>query len=503
MTTARGIVYLVGAGPGDPGLITVRGLRLLRSAEVVVHDRLIPHELLLETRRGAEVIGVGKEPGRHTVPQDGINALLVDRARAGKRVVRLKGGDPFVFGRGFEELTACREAGVDCVVIPGVSSAIAAPAAAGIPLTHRRLIRCFTVLTGKTGEDTGAPEINFEALRGADAVCVMMGRENLREIADGLMRAGRVGSTPAACVEWGTTSHQRVIKGTLAEIADLADREGIEAPIVTVIGAVAAFAESNTRPIGPLVGKRILVTRSAGSSNELVRLLTREGATPILCPLIRIAYPKNVDRFASIAASLGAYDWITFTSVHGVIGFFRFLHLLKLDTRSLNRCKVAAVGPATAAALRKRGLIADVTPAHYTAESLAQTILELDENRPKQVLFPRGNQARPVLMQSLRAQGIAVDDVVVYHTEALRLPDAFATVRERGIDVITFYSPSAVQSWVDQGQGSDGSVVACLGPTTADAARAAGLGVDVTAEPHTAEGLVDALKRFFAAGLRT
>ncbi len=540
MNASRGIVYLVGAGPGDPGLITVRGLRLLRSADVIVHDRLISHELLLEARRGAEIISVGKSPGRHTVPQDGINGLLVERALAGKLVVRLKGGDPFIFGRGFEEMVACKEAGVDCVVIPGVSSAIAAPAAAGIPLTHRNLIRCFAVLTGKTGEDTGAPDINFPALAAIDAICVMMGRENLREIADGLMSAGRDATTPAACVEWGTTSSQRVVKATLGEIAEAADRAGIEAPIVTVIGAVAKFAETNgsiapstgstaklrldraTPDDGrhsaiarPLAGKRVLVTRSRSSSDELARLITSTGATPILCPLIRITYP-NFDALgkspsplpspqegegasSGVLGSLDRYDWITFTSVHGVIGFFRMLRKMELDARSLARCKVAAVGPATAAALLRRGVRADLTPEHYTAETLAKSIIQLGDSRPRRVLFPRGDQARPVLMQALTANGIAVDDVVVYYTRAVSPPSAIEAVFERGIDVITFYSPSAVQSWVDQKLKVIGAVVACLGPTTADAARAAGIIVDVMATPHTAAGLVDSLARFFAA----
>jgi uroporphyrinogen III methyltransferase/synthase len=518
---ARGIVYLVGAGPGDPGLITVRGLRLLQSADVVIHDRLIGVELLLEARRGARIIAVGKSPGRTTVPQEGINDLLLAQARAGKVVVRLKGGDPFIFGRGFEELTACRKAGVDCVVVPGVSSAIAAPASAGIPLTHRNLVRAFAVLTGRTGADTGAPEINYSALAGIDAVCLMMGRENLRDICRDLMHAGKDGATPAACVEWGTTVSQRVVKGTLATIADDADRAKLEAPIVTVLGAVAAFAEANVNePEGtrsasagsvscaaalrpecelPLLGKRILVTRSRASSDALARLLTAAGATPIPCPLIRITYPGDDGSFAQIADSMERYDWVAFTSVHGVIGFFRRLRKTGRDVRSLAGVKVAAVGPATAAALRRRGIRADLVPDTYTAESLACTIVDSGVARPKRVLFPRGDQARPVLMQALRGHGIAVDDVVVYHTKAVSPPAAYATVVESGLDVITFYSPSAVRSWTERKLYGGDAAVACLGPTTADAARAAGLVVDVVAQPHTAEGLVQSLRRFFAA----
>ncbi len=243
MSQDRGVVFLVGAGPGDPGLITVRGLQVLRRADVVVHDRLVGQELLKEVRAGVEIINVGKMPGAQRLSQGWINALLVDRARRGMLVVRLKGGDPFVFGRGYEELTACRRAGIDCVVIPGVSSALAAPAAAGIPVTSRHLGRSLTIVTGSTATESEAPPLDYSALATVDTLVILMGRANLAEITQSLIEAGRSPGTPAACIEQATTPGQRVTVATLASIADAADRDDLRPPVVTVIGAVAAEAQ--------------------------------------------------------------------------------------------------------------------------------------------------------------------------------------------------------------------------------------------------------------------
>ena len=242
MSGKRGMVYLVGAGPGDPGLLTVRGRDLLRQADTVGHDRLLVREMLAEVRADAEVIDVGKGPGCHTAPQDEINALLIDRGRHGRLVVRLKGGDPFVFGRGYEELAACRDAGVDCVVVPGVTSAVAGPAAAGIPVTDRRFVRSLAIITARTSRNSQATVLDFKALACIDTVVVLMGRSKLRDVTEGLIDAGRDPSTPAACIEWATTPKQRVTTGTLGSLADRADCDGLRAPVVTVIGEVAAYA---------------------------------------------------------------------------------------------------------------------------------------------------------------------------------------------------------------------------------------------------------------------
>lgn len=262
MNLARGTVYLVGAGPGDPGLMTVRGLELLRGADVVVHDRLVARETLEEARADAEVLDVGKAPGKHRYSQDWIGAFLVSRAKSGRSVVRLKGGDPFVFGRGFEELTACREAGVPCFVIPGVTSVVAAPAAAGIPLTSRGVVRSVAIITGQVGCESPGPRLNYEALAAMDTIVILMGRANLGKVADRLIANGKARATPAACIERATTSSQRVVRATLGAIASAADRAGLEAPIVTVIGSVAAYASASAEEFWTLVDEASPIQRA-------------------------------------------------------------------------------------------------------------------------------------------------------------------------------------------------------------------------------------------------
>lgn len=496
--SAHGIVYLVGAGPGDPGLITVRGLRLLRQADVVVTDRLVSGKLLRQARTDAEIIFAGKAPGRHTIPQEEINQLLIDRARLGRIVVRLKGGDPFVFGRGFEEAAACCEAGVPCVVVPGVTSAIAAPGAAGIPVTHRNLARTMTIVTAKAGADTDAPPLNFQALAAADTLCVLMGRENLREICASLVDAGRDRETPAACIEWGTTRRQRVVSGTLATIASEADRARITAPIVTIIGETVRCATRAARgSTMPLAGRRIVVTRSRARSREMVRDLWLNGALPISWPLLRIEYPGATPAAREALSAIGSCDWVAFTSVHSVIGFFRLLHTCGLDGRALGASRIATVGPATADALRRRGFRSDLTPKPYAAEAMADALLR-ENPLPRTVFFPHGDVARPVLRERLTARGIDVRELVVYRNRNVPLPTDAAATMEDGVDAVTFYSPSAVERWAASGIPVTDAVVACLGPTTADAARLAGLPVHVVPDDGTTKSMVRALCKHFA-----
>lgn len=498
---AEGMVYLVGAGPGDPGLITVRGLHLLREADVVVTDRLVSAELLKRARADAEIIYVGKAPGRHTMPQEEINRLLIDRARKGRLVVRLKGGDPFVFGRGSEESAACAESGVRCAVVPGVTSAIAAPGAVGIPVTHRNVARAMTIVTAKAGTETDAPPLNFPALAASDTLCILMGRENLREICTSLMGAGRDSDTPAACIERGTTQRQRAVWGTLATIADEADRARIAAPMVTIIGeTVRCAARDANGPAMPLAGRRIVVTRSRSRSRELMRGLALHGAIPISWPLLRIEYPGATAAARESLASLRSCDWIAFTSVHSVIGFFRLLRACGLDGRALGASRIATVGPATADALDRRGFHSDLTSEPFTAEALADALLRANPS-PRSVFFPRGDIARRVLRDRLTARGIDVRELVVYRNLNVSPPvDASATM-EDGVDAVIFYSPSAVERWVANGLSMTDAVVACLGPTTADAARRAGFPVHVVPRDGTTNGMVRALcEHFTAAG---
>lgn len=505
----RGSVSLVGAGPGDPGLITVRGLDLLRNAEVVVFDRLANSELLNQAPANAETIDAGKRPGQHTLTQDEINRVIVDRARAGYRVVRLKGGDPFVYGRGWEELEACRAAGIPCEVVPGVTSAIAAPAAAGVPVTARGIARTFAVVTPQveSGRNTAAAALDYEALARIDTVSVLMGRGVLREVVSGFLSAGRSATTPVAMIQDGTLPTQRVVRGDLASIADRADEAGVQAPAVIVIGDTAGLSQGSPRndpethgALGHstpasrslLQGKRVLVTRPRTASVDLIAALRAQGARVIDCPLIRIAYimPPNA------AAISQRYDWVVFTSLHAVRGLWRVLETRGLDARALAGARVAAVGPKTAAELRAIGVRADLVPAIHRASALIDALAGHDSHGQR-VLFPCGTLARDELRAGLRQRGMTVEELAVYDT----LPEATGVHAQReieqGVDAALFYCPSAVRSAVDAGLCLESSVVACIGPTTAAAVREVGWDPQVVADTHTDTGLLSALRDYY------
>lgn len=493
MVATKGIVYLVGAGPGDPGLMTVRGRELMRRADVVLHDRLIAATLLGEVRRGAEVLDVGKAPGAHRASQDQIHAILVDRAAKGLVVVRLKGGDPFVFGRGCEELAACRAAGIECVVVPGVSSALAAPAAAGVSLTERGVSRCFVVVTAETA--TGDEPVDFARLVGVDTLVVMMGRERLTEIARSLIHAGRDPETPVACIERGTTAAQRVVTATLESIARRADEEELHAPMVTVIGDAARRAHAQAfAGSAPLLGKRVVVTRPRGASGKLARALMARGAVVVSCPLIRIDYSHDS---AAPRHPWSDYAWIAFTSRHGVIGFWKRLRAAGHDARALASCKLAAVGEATAAALRRIGLDPDLIAGESTGVGLALELLEKMKGPGRRVLLPGGNVSTRSPREALRAGGASVDEWVVYRTVTAPPTTAARASIEAGVDAVMFFSPSAARGFVEAGWTAGDATMACLGPTTAAAARELGLAVSVTAQVHSALGLVTALEEHF------
>lgn len=502
MIGKSGTVYLVGAGPGDPGLITVRGRHLLRRANVVVHDRLIGHELLREIGAGVQVIDVGKAPGAHRYSQHEINELLVHHAQAGRSVVRLKGGDPFLFGRGWEELSACREAGVSCIVVPGVTSAIAAPAAAGIPVTLRNTARSFAVVTAKTDAGDGAKALDYDALARLDTVVILMGRSLLTQVTRGLVAAGRSPDTPAACIERGTTSSQRQVIATLGTIAACADREGLRAPVVTCVGDVAACGLVRPKPNvteggRPLESKRIVLTKASSSSNSMIRLLQSAGATTVECPMIRIENIGPSARLNQTLGSLGQVDWIVFTSVHGVRGFFKRLRMIGTDARALAACRIAAVGPATARSLGRFGLVADFVPGSHCAEGLISAFSDRIRLPGSRILLARGDIAGRELPDELRRAGVVVSEAVMYRTLPATPTESQLEAIRRKNDAIVFCSPSAVRQFVSLGFGADGAVVACIGPTTAAAARDAGLPVDVVAEKYSATGLVEALERFF------
>lgn len=479
MTPTPGTVYLVGAGPGDPGLLTRHGARLLRAADVVLHDRLVSPTMLRLVRPTAELIAVGKLPGQLRWTQEEINALLISSAKAGQVVVRLKGGDPFVFGRGNEERAACLQSGVPCLVVPGVTSAIAGPAAAGIPVTARGVARSFAVVTGHTG----LAEIDTRA----DTVVVLMGRRLLGEIAERLMRAGHAPATPAVIVERATTSNQRSVRGTLDTIACRADEEGIEAPAVLVVGAVAARG-IDTHPT-PLTGARIVVTRPRRAARSLLEALRARGAEVILSPSFRVAYHSPDPTFLRS----GPWNWIVFTSRHGVRGWWRLLDRHGLDARVTAGARVAVVGPSAARELRRVGIRADVIPARPRAAAL------IDELRPylrvgTRVLFPCGPLAQRDTVTGLRKAGAVVRDVVVYDVTS-RAPSPYLRRRmARGIDYLLLHSPSAARSVVEHGIPVAGVVIACLGSATAAEAVACGLSPDIVADDHSDRGLLLALE---------
>jgi len=496
MSKSAGIVYLVGGGPGDPGLVTVRGLSLLRRADVVVHDRLIGHELLAEARDSAEIIDVGKARGEHKKNQSQINDLLIERARRGMCVVRLKGGDPYIFGRGLEELQACRAANVNCIVIPGVSSALAAPAAAGISLTKR----AFAVLTGTSASDSQAPPLDFKALTQIDVLVVMMGLHNLGELCGQLIAAGRDPDTPTTCIASGTLRDQRVVKATLATISEAAMHAELTAPVVTVIGEPANDAVNAWRSVaGPLAGRRIVLTRPRERAVELESLLSAAGATIVHCPLIRIEYPAEAMEADAAIRRISDYRWIVFTSTSGVEGFRRRLDALSLDARILNHVRIAAVGPATGDALRTIGLRADLIPGHHDGHSLAQAIIDQDEIDGTRILHPRGDRALAEVAERLAAAGATVDEPIVYRTVDADVDDRTAAILRGGVDGWVFASPSAVRRAAALSLVESDAVVACIGETTAGAAREIGFRVDVVPESATTAALTDAIIRHFAA----
>lgn len=520
MTTdsETGIVYLVGAGPGNPDLITVRGVRLLRTADVVLFDRLIAMELLAEAG-AAELIDVGKTPGSHRMPQEEINRLIVAHALAGKTVVRLKGGDPFVFGRGMEELEACRTHGIECEVVPGVSSVHAAPAAAGIPITHRGMARNYTVITGQSREGV-LPDYDFAALAKLDTLVVLMGLATLPQIATGLIEAGRSPDTPAAAIASGTTAAQRVVTGTLTTIAETATAAGLESPVITVIGNVAAFAEtthedaqhpssapsngaSNSRL---LFGRRVVVTQAESTSTNLQRRLLAQGATVVNVPLIRISYPMpdEATQAALTGLTRNEYDVLAFTSVHGVRGFAHALAASGIAIDSIRHVRVAALGHGTAAEARKLGFHVHIIPPQALADELVVTIDDAIEKPSsngdvRRVLFPRSNLALVTLREGLSARGFDVIDPIVYETI-----DSEPTANElaalgAGFDAILFCSPSAVLRFAALDVDVGGAVVGCIGPTTADTAVHCGISVKVVPEQPGTRGMVAALIDHFNA----
>ncbi len=488
-------VYLVGAGPGDPALLTLRAAEVLATADVVVYDRLSVASLLDLAPADAERISVGKQPGGPRTSQEDINALLVARGRAGQQVVRLKGGDPFVFARGGEEAAALAAAGVAFEVVPGITSAVAVPAYAGIPVTMRYSSTSFTVVTGHEDPAKGEGSVNWEAVAAlGGTVVVLMGAARCRAICDRIIAGGMDPDTPAAAVRWGTRPNQRTLRATLATLADLDPQP----PATIVIGEVAA-ADLAWFENRPLFGRRIVVTRAQPQAAALAADLRRRGAEATELPVIAFEPPEDVGRLERAASEVGQYDWVVLTSPTGVARFFEQLR----DARSLGGVRVAAIGPGTAAALAQRNVVADLVPEQYVAEALLEALSdevgpeEAGPGGPGRVLIPRAETARDVLPDGLAAAGWDVDVVPAYRTVAPAAdPDAAARLADA--EVITFTSSSTVTNFVDA-YGADAApeVVATIGPITTATARDRGLEVAVEAAEHTVDGLIAALENFF------
>ena len=503
-----GTVFLVGAGPGDPKLITLRGRELLGSADVVVYDRLIGAELLRHVRADAELVFVGKEAARHALPQEEINALLVERARQGKSVCRLKGGDPFVFGRGGEEALFCHAHGVSFEVVPGVSSAIAAPAYAGIPVTQREVATSFAVVTGHTKDDEAPPE----NLPTADTLVFLMGVRALPKIVRALRARGREADTPVALVRWGTTSQQQVVVGTLATIEEEVERAALKPPALIVVGEVVKLREQlgwfDDPQMRPMYGQTIIVTRAREQASSLVDGLQQRGAKVLQCPTIRVQELEDysildaaITRLSSAQSTLEcAFDWIIFSSANGVEQFWKRLHLAGKDARIFAGSQLAAIGPATSEALFAHGLTADFTPSVSISEIVADELIARDVTG-KNVLIVRALEGREVLRERLSQAGADVTLAPCYRTVAdqSNIESTRAAITDNAVDWVTFSSSSTVTNFLDAfgreflAAHRDHFRVACIGPITAQTATENGLAPDAMAESASVESLIESL----------
>jgi uroporphyrinogen III methyltransferase / synthase len=502
-SSGPGRVYLIGAGPGDPGLLTLRAAELLRTADVMLYDALASDAIVSLVPAECERIFVGKRGGDHAMAQDRIEALMIAKAREGRRVVRLKGGDPFVFGRGAEEAEALHAAGIAFEVVPGISSALAVPAYAGIPVTHREYAASFTALTGHEDPTKPASTLNWAKLADSGrTLVILMAAGNLREIAAALVAHGLPDATPVAVVQDGTRPSQRTVLGSLATIADDVANAGIGSPAIVVVGGVAKLRERlRWFDTGALFGKRVLITRAGEQSHAFARALLGRGAEPILAPTIAVEPADDATAAEESIDVLASFAWLVFTSQNGVDAFFARLHARRADARAIGTAKVAAIGERTAAKLREYGVFADVVPEVFVAEEVARAVIERSRAGDR-VLVYRAQDARDVLPRMLDEAGLHATVVAAYKTVVPR--DSGFEARVAAADVLTFTSASTVRGFAALLGGNAaaarigrGKCVACIGPITASAASDAGLHADVVAIRYTTSGLLDALDAHF------
>jgi uroporphyrinogen III methyltransferase/synthase len=509
MPKASGKIYLVGAGPGDPGLITVKGRELLGEADAVIYDSLAPAELLGHIKPGAEVIHAGKRGGQPQIRQAQINRLLVDKFRKGLTVVRLKGGDPFIFGRGGEEALFLAESGIPFEVVPGVTSAIAVPAYAGIPLTHREWASSVTFVTGVAGKESeeAGEAIDWASLaKGRQTVVFLMGLLRLPVIVERLLAHGRPPSTPVAVIQSGTTPRQRTVIAPLSEIASRVEAAGLRPPAIILIGEVIRLREQlNWHETKPLYGKKVLVTRARDQAEEFVGLLTRYGAEPVAFPTIEIVPPENWGPVDRAIDRLAEFDWLLLTSVNGVEFFMQRLKDRGRDLRALKGIKIGAIGPKTADALQQYRLVPDLVPQYFQAEAILEG-LRTEPLEGKRILLPRALEAREVLPQELAKRGANVEVVPVYRTiiPTARREAVREMLQKKALAVVTFTSSSTVKNFMKLFKDDpvakwlEGVTIACIGPITADTARELGLHVDIQPKDFTVAALAREIAERFA-----
>ena len=504
-----GKVYLLGAGPGDPGLITVKATQCIQSCDVIIYDYLASPALLSIATENTEMIYVGKKGGDHTMKQEQINQLIVDKALEGNTVCRLKGGDPYIFGRGGEEAEILKAHHIPFEVVPGITSGIAAPAYAGIPLTHRKMTSTLAFVTGHEDPTKTESSIDWCSLaKGIGTLVFYMGVKQLPGIVEQLLKHGKSPETPVALIRWGTTCRQQTVTGNLSTIVDIVKAAKLRAPAIIVVGDVVQLREQlNWFEQKPLLGKTIVVTRARQQASDLVKQLAELGAECIECPTIKIVPSDNKTPMIDAIERIVDYDWLVFTSVNGVLSFFEQLFDMEKDVRILGHLKLCTIGPVTAQQLMAYGLKTDILPKTYRAESVVEAFRQ-ESIKGKRVLLPRAKEARKVLPESLREMGAIVDEVTAYQTIAVsdHQKDVIERIRQAEIDMVTFTSSSTVTNFCDLFPETIQSdvfkekvTIASIGPITSETARNKGLLVSVEAESFTIPGLVQIITEHYSA----
>ncbi|WP_129596169.1 uroporphyrinogen-III C-methyltransferase [Anaerophilus nitritogenes] len=499
----KGKVFLIGAGPGDYKLITIKGLECIKRADVVLYDRLASPRLLSFAKEDSEMIYVGKAPNNHAYTQDEINELILKKALEGKVVARLKGGDPYVFGRGGEEAKVLKDHQVPFEIVPGITSSIAVPSYAGIPVTHRNVSSSFHVITGNEDPTKEENVIDYEALEKVEGTLIfLMGIKNLDKICKSLIKFGQDPNRPVAVIMKGTTSNQKMAKGTLSDIYQKVKENNIQNPAIIIVGEVVNLSETlNWFENKPLFGKNILVTRTRTQASALSEKLEDLGANPIEFPTIRVEKPKEYEKIDKAIKQIDKYKWIIFTSVNGVYAFFERLKELKIDVRNLYNVKLVAIGTATQKALEDKGLLVEYVPDVFRAEAIIEGLKD-KIHKGDHILLPRADIARTILIEELEKMGALVDNISIYHTTIPNVDkEKLINILKEGIDLITFTSSSTVKNFIEI-LGEENKkllkdiTIAVIGPITEQTAKDMELKVDISADEFTIDGLVDSILKW-------